>query len=91
MNNIASFDERFAHVPEGMSVKSSAFDKGRPIPSRYTEDGERLSPPLAWAEQPSHTVALVLLIEDADSPTPHPLVHTIAWNLPARALWLRAL
>jgi Raf kinase inhibitor-like YbhB/YbcL family protein len=85
MNNIVSFDERFAHVPEGMSVTSSAFKKGWPIPSRYTEDAERLSPPLAWAEQPSDTAALVLIIEDADSPTPHPLVHAIAWNLPARA------
>jgi hypothetical protein len=34
MNNIVSFDERFAHVPEGMSVTSSAFKKGWPIPSR---------------------------------------------------------
>ncbi len=85
MNNTASFNERFSHVPEGMSVASSAFGKGAPIPSRYTEDGERLSPPLAWANQPSDTAALVLIIEDADSPTPQPLVHAIAWNLPAQA------
>ena len=28
--------------------------------------------------------------EDADSPTPHPLVHAIAWNLPGRDAYLPA-
>jgi Raf kinase inhibitor-like YbhB/YbcL family protein len=83
MKNIVFFDERFDHVPEGVTVTSSAFAKAGSIPMRYTEDGERLSPPLSWADEPSDTVAAVLIIEDADSPTPSPLVHAIAWNLSA--------
>jgi Raf kinase inhibitor-like YbhB/YbcL family protein len=84
MKNIVFFDEHFDHVPEGITVASSAFSKAGTIPIKYTEDGEGLSPPLTWADEPSDTAAIVLIIEDADSPTPHPLVHAIAWNLSAR-------
>jgi len=59
-------------------VTSPAFAEGGPIPRRYTADGECLSPPLAWSDVPATARALVLLIEDADSPTPSPLVHCIA-------------
>ena len=84
MKNIVFFDARFASVPDGITVTSSAFSRGGSIPIRYTEDGERLSPPLSWANEPSDTAAIVLIVEDADSPTPHPLVHAIAWNLSVR-------
>jgi Raf kinase inhibitor-like YbhB/YbcL family protein len=49
---------------------------------RYTADGEKLSPPLEWSGIPAGTAALVLLVEDADSPTPQPLVHAIVLDLP---------
>jgi Raf kinase inhibitor-like YbhB/YbcL family protein len=84
MKNIVFFDERFDHVPDGITVNSSAFPKAGSVPIRYTEDGARLSPPINWADQPSNTAAMVLIIEDADSPTPRPLVHAIAWNLSPR-------
>ncbi|MCW6511047.1 YbhB/YbcL family Raf kinase inhibitor-like protein [Lichenifustis flavocetrariae] len=71
----------FADVPETLRVTSSAFASGGTIPVRFTEDGAKLSPPLAWAGVPAATAAIVLLVEDADSPTPSPLVHAIAWNL----------
>jgi Raf kinase inhibitor-like YbhB/YbcL family protein len=83
MKNIVFFDERFDHVPEGITVRSSAFSEAGSIPVRYTADGARVSPPLSWAGEPSDTAAIVLIVEDADSPTPHPLVHAIAWNLSA--------
>lgn len=65
-------------------VESLAFADHAPIPARYTADGEGLSPPLSWTGVPAATAAsLVLLVEDADSPTPHPLVHAIVVDLPA--------
>lgn len=66
-----------------LDVRSLAFVDHGPIPSRYTADGEGVSPPLQWAGVPAGAGALVLLVEDADSPTPHPLVHAIVVNLPA--------
>ena len=49
---------------------------------RGRADGPGLSPPLVWSGLPAGTASVVLLVEDAGSPTPQPLVHLIAWNLP---------
>ena len=42
----------------------------------------KLSPPLQWSGVPEAARALVLLVEDADSPTFKPLVHAILGDLP---------
>lgn len=76
-------NEAFRTVPDLIAVTSPAFVDGGTIPKRYTADGEGMSPPLAWTGVPMGTQQLVLMIEDADSPTPLPLVHAIAWDLPA--------
>jgi phosphatidylethanolamine-binding protein (PEBP) family uncharacterized protein len=59
-------------------VQSPAFTPGRPIPVQYTADGAGLSPPLEWKGIPMTASRLVIVVEDADSPTPQPLVHAIA-------------
>ncbi len=66
-----------------IALTSLAFADHAPIPARYTADGEGLSPPLAWTGLPAGAHSLVLLVEDADSPTPHPLVHAIVVGLDA--------
>jgi Raf kinase inhibitor-like YbhB/YbcL family protein len=68
-----------------LEVTSPAFADGGPIPKRYTADGEGISPLLRWSDVPDRTAALMLLIEDADSPTPQPLVHAIVYDLPPDA------
>ena len=65
-----------------IEVTSPAFAYGEPIPSRYTADGEGLSPPLEWRCVPTDAETVVMLMEDADSPTPKPLVHAIVWDVP---------
>ena len=64
-----------------IELGSLAFADHAPMPARYTADGEGLSPPLYWRAVPPGTASLVLLVEDADSPTPHPLVHAIVVDL----------
>ena len=66
-----------------MHLSSLAFTDHMPLPARYTADGEGVSPPLQWWDVPAAAQSLVLLVEDADSPTPHPLVHAIVVGLPA--------
>src|SRR5262249_8599060 len=66
-----------------IELSSPAFAYNEPIPPTYTADGLGFSPPLRWDGVPQQAASLVLLIEDADSPTPEPLVHAIAWDLPA--------
>ncbi|MDQ7958142.1 MAG: YbhB/YbcL family Raf kinase inhibitor-like protein [Rhodocyclaceae bacterium] len=64
-----------------LQLASLAFADHAPIPARYTADGEGLSPPLSWTGVPAQARSLVLIVEDADSPTPSPLVHAIAVDL----------
>jgi len=65
-----------------IQVTSFAFADHAPIPERYTADGAGISPPLSWSGVPANAASLVLIVEDADAPTPHPLVHAIAVDLP---------
>ncbi len=64
-----------------LTVESDDFDHGGAIPRACTADGEGRSPSLAWRGAPTTAVAIALIVEDADSPTPKPLVHAIAVNL----------
>lgn len=65
-----------------IEVSSLAFADHMPIPGRYTADGEGVSPPLQWSGVPGNAASVLLIVEDADSPTPQPLVHAIAVDLP---------
>jgi Raf kinase inhibitor-like YbhB/YbcL family protein len=64
-----------------IELSSLAFKDHAPLPERFTADGEGVSPPLSWKGVPSGTASLALIVEDADSPTPHPLVHAIAVDI----------
>ena len=66
-----------------IDVGSLAFADHAPIPVRYTADGPGLSPPLHWRGVPPGTASVVLVVEDADAPTPRPLVQAIVVDLPA--------
>ena len=74
----------FAAAPASVAVESDAFAPDGPIPAEHTADGSGLSPPIRWRGLPPGTAAAVLVIEDADSPTPEPLVHGLVLDLPGR-------
>jgi Raf kinase inhibitor-like YbhB/YbcL family protein len=75
-------DDELAEIADTIEITSPAFTEGDALPVRFTADGEGVSPPLQWSGIPEEAEELVLLIEDADSPTPNPLVHAIVWRLP---------
>lgn len=66
-----------------LQLSSLAFGDHAPMPSRYTADGEGLSPPLHWSGVPAQAGSLVLIVEDADAPMPNPLVQVIVVGLDA--------
>lgn len=66
-----------------IALSSPAFADWTEMPVRFTADGAGVSPPLVWDALPPGTQSLALIVEDADSPTPAPLVHAIVWGLPA--------
>ena len=63
-----------------LTVTSTAFEHGQPIPKKYTCAADDISPPLAWSEGPEGTQTYALIIEDPDAPNGN-WVHWIVWNL----------
>ena len=71
---------------ESFSLSSAAFAPGAAMPSKYTCEGEGISPPLAWRGLPSATRSLVLIEDDPDAPDPAAprttWVHWLLYDLP---------
>jgi Raf kinase inhibitor-like YbhB/YbcL family protein len=67
-----------------IEITSAAFAPGAALPVRFTADGEGVSPPLSWRGVPAATSVLAVIVEDADSPTPEPLVHAIVVDIDPR-------
>jgi Raf kinase inhibitor-like YbhB/YbcL family protein len=69
-----------------MRLTSSAFEHNAAIPSRYTCEGDDVTPPLAWSEVPEGTRSFALIVDDPDAPDPAaPKVTWVRWvvyNLP---------
>lgn len=53
---------------EEMTLTSTAFEQNGSIPSKYTCDGENISPPLAFGNVPAEAVSLALIMDDPDIP-----------------------
>jgi Raf kinase inhibitor-like YbhB/YbcL family protein len=69
------------------SLASSAFGHQGEIPSRYTCEGEDISPPLSWSGPPEGTKSFALVVDDPDAPDPRAprmtWVHWVLYNLPS--------
>lgn len=83
MDKVTANTGSFAALPSTIEVTSPAFTNGAPMPARFTSDGAKVSPPLAWRGVPPGTAALVLVVEDPDAPALEPLVHAMVLDLPA--------
>lgn len=62
-------------------LKSSAFSANQAIPARFSCDGERISPPLAWSGAPQNTAAFALIADDPDAPR-GVFTHWVLFNIP---------
>jgi Raf kinase inhibitor-like YbhB/YbcL family protein len=71
-----------------IDVSSSAFKPDGPIPSRYTCDGEGLSPPLEWSNVPDTARSVAVLVDDPDAE--HGMfVHWLVTDIPPDVHQLR--
>ena len=73
----------------GLSLTSSAFRGGEPIPGMHTCDGADRSPALAWASAPASTASYALIADDPDAPG-GTWVHWVVYDLPAGLTGLSA-
>src|SRR3989344_1173041 len=73
-----------------MTITSGEFASGASIPSRFTCDGEDISPTLSIAGIPKDAKTLVLIMDDPDSPT-GTWDHWVLFNIPAQSESLHAI
>jgi len=69
-------------ISESITVTSSAFTQGRPIPVEFTCNGAGKVPPLAWQGTPSNAAALALVVDDPDAPS-GTFTHWVVLDLPS--------
>lgn len=69
-----------------MTLTSSAFDQGEPIPAKHTGENEDVSPALSWHRQPDGTRSYALICHDPDAPLVKPgtygFVHWVLYGIP---------
>jgi len=75
-----------------LSIESSVFASQAEIPTRFTCEGEDVSPPLAWSGAPEGTTSFALVVSDPDAPDPRAprmtWVHWVLYDLPASSAGL---
>ena len=65
-----------------LPIKSPAFEFGKPIPKKYSCDGQDINPPLTIEGISKEAKTLVLIVDDPDAPS-GTFDHWIVWNIPA--------
>jgi Raf kinase inhibitor-like YbhB/YbcL family protein len=69
-----------------LSLTSPSFTHQSSIPTRFTCEGDDVSPALAWRGVPTGTKSLVLIVDDPDAPDPAApkmtWVHWVLYDLP---------
>lgn len=65
-----------------LKVTSPSFKESEMIPSKFTCDGENISPEIRWEGLPEGTESLALICDDPDAPSGD-FVHWVVFNIPA--------
>ena len=68
-------------------VKTTAFENGGTIPSKYTCSGADVSPALNWHGVPANARSLALIADDPDAPV-GTWTHWVIWSIPPQATGL---
>ena len=70
-------------TPLRLLVTSTAFASGDALNDKYTQNGDNMSPHLAWTKGPFGTRSYVVLAEDSGVNRHDPLVHWVIYNIPS--------
>lgn len=65
-----------------LKLTSPAFQSGSQVPSRFTCDGDNISPPLAWSGVPPEARSLAMICRDPDAPSGD-WYHWAVYDIPA--------
>ncbi len=80
-------------APSKMRLTSDAFASGGAMPTKYTGEGEDISPPLSWFDAPQETQSFALICHDPDAPLvaadgTYGFVHWVLYDIPGSAAGL---
>lgn len=70
-------------APATIQVSSPAIRAGGLIAPEYSGYGRNIPPAVAWSGQPAKTKSFVLLLQDPDGAGPQPVIHWVAYDIPA--------
>jgi Raf kinase inhibitor-like YbhB/YbcL family protein len=62
-------------------LESQAFQANSDIPTKYTCDGNQVSPPLSIFGVPNGTRSMALIVHDPDAPVSGGFTHWTVWNI----------
>ena len=79
ITTVLIFSEEGATM-SAMTITSPAFKNGALIPSRFTCDGDDISPALVIGNVPPEAKSLALIMDDPDAPGGM-WVHWVVWNM----------
>jgi Raf kinase inhibitor-like YbhB/YbcL family protein len=65
----------------GITITSTAFSAGNPVPAKFTGQGINISPDLAWSGAPTGLRSYAVICDDPDAPS-GTWVHWTIWNIP---------
>lgn len=77
--------------PPAMVLTTPAFPDGDPIPVKFTQAGEQVSPALSWTNVPPGTQSFVLHMRDPDvarNRGTEDQVHWLVWDIPGTSTGL---
>jgi len=66
-------------------VTSGAFVSGADLDDKYTQNGDNMSPGIAWTKGPLGTQSYAVLAEDSGVNRAEPIVHWVIFNIPSTA------
>lgn len=80
-----------APATPAMVLTISGWPDGDPIPVKFTQAGEQVSPEMKWINVPKGTVTFLLHMHDPDvarNKTTEDQAHWVVWNIPGTATGL---
>lgn len=70
-----------SNIKMEIKIKSNVFHEGGTIPSKYSCEGENISPELHWNEVSKEVKSYAIILDDPDAPGGD-FVHWIIFNIP---------
>lgn len=69
-----------------MRLSSSSFESHGKIPTKYTQEGEDVSPAISWRDAPEEAASFAVICHDPDAPLvqsgAYGFVHWVLYDLP---------